>query len=132
MQIRDITVPGNFDGLLASDVCNLLLIVSNFSKIFFLMTAKFNLFSFDLVNHKKKFEKKLIFNSTKQQNLRPVQIQSICRRQIKGNSKLEICFGMEENILGKGEKAGYQHFLLFPKCFQKPPSSGSLKVDIVW
>ena len=23
-----------------------------------------------------------------------------------------------ENILGKGENAGYQHFLLFPKCFQ--------------
>ena len=24
-----------------------------------------------------------------------------------------------KNILGKGENAGYQHFLLFPKCF--PP-----------
>ena len=23
----------------------------------------------------------------------------------------------EENILGKGEKAGYQHFLLYPECF---------------
>ena len=23
-----------------------------------------------------------------------------------------------ENILGKGQNAGYQHFLLFPKCFQ--------------
>ena len=22
----------------------------------------------------------------------------------------------EENILGKGENAGYQHFLLFPQC----------------
>ena len=26
----------------------------------------------------------------------------------------------EENILGKGENAGFQHFLLFLKCFQKP------------
>ena len=26
--------------------------------------------------------------------------------------------GREENILGKGENAGYQHFLLFPQCFQ--------------
>ena len=24
-----------------------------------------------------------------------------------------------ENILEKQEKAGYQHFLLFPQCFQK-------------
>ena len=38
---------------------------------------------------------------------------------------------MVENILGKGENAGYQHFLLFPKCFQKPPFSESLKVGTV-
>ena len=25
----------------------------------------------------------------------------------------------EENIVGKAENAGYQHFLLFPQCFQK-------------
>ena len=24
-----------------------------------------------------------------------------------------------ENIVGKGENAGYQHFLLFPQCFLK-------------
>ena len=24
-----------------------------------------------------------------------------------------------ESIVGKGENAGYQHFLLFPQCFQK-------------
>ena len=27
-------------------------------------------------------------------------------------------FYMVENIVGKGENAGYQHFLLFPRCFQ--------------
>ena len=26
----------------------------------------------------------------------------------------------EENIVGKGENAGYKHFLLFPQCFQRP------------
>ena len=26
----------------------------------------------------------------------------------------------EENIAGKGENAGYQHYLLFSQCFQKP------------
>ena len=36
-----------------------------------------------------------------------------------------------ENILGKGENAGYQHFLVFPQCFQKSSFLGSLKVGIV-
>ena len=36
-----------------------------------------------------------------------------------------------ENTVGKGENAGYQHFLLFPQCFPNP-SLGSLKVEIVW
>ena len=36
-----------------------------------------------------------------------------------------------ENIVGKEENAGYQHFLLFPQCFQKASSLGSLKVGIV-
>ena len=37
-----------------------------------------------------------------------------------------------ENIVGKEENAGYQHFLLFPHCFQKAISVGSLEVGIVW
>ena len=36
----------------------------------------------------------------------------------------------EENV-GKGENAGYQHFLLFPECFPKRFSTGSVKVVIV-
>ena len=32
-----------------------------------------------------------------------------------------------ENIVGKGENAGCQHFLLFQQCFQKAPFPGSLK-----
>ena len=30
-----------------------------------------------------------------------------------------------ENIVGTAENAGYQHFLLFPQCFQRPLSEGS-------
>ena len=37
-----------------------------------------------------------------------------------------------ENTVGKGENAGYQHFLLFPQCFLKPFTLGSLKAGIVW
>ena len=32
-----------------------------------------------------------------------------------------------EKIVGKGENAGYQHFLLFPQCFQKSSFPGLLK-----
>ena len=37
-----------------------------------------------------------------------------------------------ENIVGKGENAGYQHFPLFPQCFQKTFSSRWLTVGILW
>ena len=37
-----------------------------------------------------------------------------------------------ENIVEKGENAGYQHFLLFPRCFQRGFYPGSLKFGIVW
>ena len=37
-----------------------------------------------------------------------------------------------ENIEGRGENAGYQHFLLFPQCFQKHSFSVSLKLLIDW
>ena len=33
---------------------------------------------------------------------------------------MKFVLGMVESILEKGENVGYQHFLLFPKCFQKP------------
>ena len=36
-----------------------------------------------------------------------------------------------ENTVGKRENAGYHHFLLFPECFPKPSSLGSLKWGIV-
>ena len=32
-----------------------------------------------------------------------------------------------EKTVGKGENIGNQHFLLFPQCFPKPSSLGSLK-----
>ena len=39
-------------------------------------------------------------------------------------------FDRAENSVGKGENAGYQHFLLFPQCFPKLSSSRSFKVGI--
>ena len=37
-----------------------------------------------------------------------------------------------ENIVGKEENAGHQHFLLFKHCFLKLSSLGLFKVGIVW
>ena len=45
--------------------------------------------------------------------------------KIKVNEKLELVLLRVENIAGKGENAGYQHFLLFPQCFLKATFSGS-------
>ena len=43
----------------------------------------------------------------------------------------KVVFHRIENIAGKEENAGYQHFLLFPQCFQKAFSSSASKVVIV-
>ena len=48
-------------------------------------------------------------------------------------AKMTISFcNTVENTVGKGENAGYQHFLLFPQCFPITFSFGSSKVGIVW
>ena len=75
-----------------------------------------------------------------------LRINSLPNNKIKDLSKLKafadykinvtqifnFVLGRIENIMGKGENAGYQHFLLFPWCFQKLSFSWSLKVGIVW
>ena len=43
------------------------------------------------------------------------------------NGKLKLVLEKVESMVGKGENAGHQHFLLFPQCFQKPSLSGSYK-----
>ena len=51
--------------------------------------------------------------------------------KINVTEKLKFVLERAENIVGKGENAGYQHFLLFPQCFRKASYTGSLKVGIV-
>ena len=41
-------------------------------------------------------------------------------------------FDRVENIVGKGQNAGYQHFLLFPQCFAKAFFPDTSKGVIVW
>ena len=44
---------------------------------------------------------------------------------------VQFFFDSVDKIVLKGENAGYQHFPLFPQCFQKVASPGLLKVGIV-
>ena len=48
--------------------------------------------------------------------------------KIKFAIMMIFVFNRVGNIVGKGENAGYQHFLLFTQCFQKPFYFGSLEV----
>ena len=59
-------------------------------------------------------------------------MKSFAEDMINLAEKLKPVLGRVENIVGKGENAGNQHFLLFPQCFQKPSLSGPLKVGILW
>ena len=60
------------------------------------------------------------------------KLKAFADDKLNATEKLKFVLGRVEKIVGKGENAGYQHFLLFPQCFQKPSLSGSLKVGIVW
>ena len=60
------------------------------------------------------------------------KMKAFAEDKINENKKLKFDLESGESNLGKGENAGYQHFLLFPQCFPKLFSSGSLKCWIVW
>ena len=55
------------------------------------------------------------------------KLKAFAEDKIK-NEILKLVSERVENIVGKGENAGYQHFLLFPLCIQNASLSGSLKV----
>ena len=78
-------------------------------------------------------------------NIRPIQFNSSTNdnfldwTKVKAfaDDKLNVAkivsvFDRIENIVGKGENTGNQHFLLFQQCFQKFFYVGSLKLGIVW
>ena len=60
------------------------------------------------------------------------KLKALADDKINVTEKSKIVLGRVENIVGKGESAGYQHFLLFPQCFQKASNAGSKKFGIVW
>ena len=60
------------------------------------------------------------------------KLKAFADDKIKLADILKFVLGSVESIVGKGENAGYQHFLLFPQCFQKASVIESLEVRIVW
>ena len=46
-------------------------------------------------------------------------LKAFADNKINVNEKLKFVFGRVENIVGKGENAGNQHFIVFLQCFQK-------------
>ena len=46
-------------------------------------------------------------------------LKVFAKDKINVTEKLKFLLERVENIVGKSENAGYQHFLLFQQCFQK-------------
>ena len=59
------------------------------------------------------------------------KLNALADEKLNVTQKIKVVFHRIENIEGKEENAGYQHFLLFQQCFQKAFSSSASKVIIV-
>ena len=60
------------------------------------------------------------------------KLKKLADDKINVTEKLKFVLGSVENTVGKGENAGYKHFLPFLRCFQKAFFPGSLKIGMVW
>ena len=69
---------------------------------------------------------------TKQQSLRAVQIESICRQQIKCDPNGRICAGQDRKHCGKRRKCWLPAFSSFPTMFSKGPFFRVVKIGIMW
>ena len=72
--------------------------------------------------------------NTKRQNSDWSKLKILADDKLKVAQMMRLLFNRVENIVVKGENAGYLQFLLFPQCscFLNHFSSGSLKFGIVW
>ena len=60
------------------------------------------------------------------------KLKAFADNKLNVTSEMKFVLGREYNTVGKGEEAGYQHFLLFQECFQKASVTEVVKVGIVW
>ena len=59
------------------------------------------------------------------------KLKAFADEKLNEVEKFIFVLGGLQNIMGKGENADFQHFLLFPLCFQMASFLGLLKVGIV-
>ena len=55
------------------------------------------------------------------------KLKAFADDKLNATQDIKVVFRTIGNIVGKEENAGYQHFLLFPQCFQKPFSLKCVK-----
>ena len=55
------------------------------------------------------------------------QLKAFADDTLKIMKMIIFLFDRVENTVGKGENAGYQHFLIFPRCFPKMSDVDVLK-----
>ena len=65
-------------------------------------------------------------------NLDLSKLKAFAEDKINVTKQLEFVLGKEKTLWEKGENDGYQHFLLFPQCFQKASFTEVLEVGIAW
>ena len=58
------------------------------------------------------------------------KLEAFADDKLNAIEKLKYVLGLVENMVEKGENAGFQHFLIFPLWFQKSNLPGSLKVGM--
>ena len=59
------------------------------------------------------------------------KLKSLADDKLNVTQNIKVVFHRIENIVGKEENAGYKHFLLFPRCFQKAFSKNSSASKVV-
>ena len=59
------------------------------------------------------------------------KLKAFADDKLNVTQNVKVIFHGIENIVGKEENAGHQHFLLFPQCFHTAFSSSASKVFIV-
>ena len=55
------------------------------------------------------------------------ELKAVSDNNLHLTYRWKFALGRVENISGKGENVGYQHFLLFLQCFLKPSFLGVVK-----
>ena len=66
--------------------------------------------------------KSYLFKSLNNKILALTKLKAFADDNFIATEMMISVYDLVENIVEKGENAGYQHFLLFPQCFQKLPA----------